>query len=278
MPDDPLESIIQELLSSRNYKGIDLPPETVRDLLVTEMPNHRSQKDAVQVVRKKLHNIVASYLGDPDYPAAAGVLEAAFRAGGDQAIKAACSELLAVHASTLERLKIVDEFYPRLFGLTGGPPHTILDLACGLNPLTFPWMGLPPDTCYYAYDIHRPRLVLLARFFELAGLPPLAVYQDVLVNPPQVEADVAFLFKEAHRFEQRQRGCNRAFWQALKVRYLLVSLPPHSLSGQHDMVDRQRRLVYNTVAGLPWEVTEINFENEMVFLIEKPIESTSPPS
>lgn len=268
MSADPLDSIIHDLLSSRKYKRLDLPPETVRDLLLKELPNHRNPKDAVQEVRKKLHNIVAPYLGDPDYPSAAKALEDAFQAGGSQAVKAACSNLLASHASTLERLKILDEFYPRLFSLTG-TPHTILDLACGLNPLTFPWMGLPADTSYYAYDIHRPRVALINRFFELEGLPPLATYQDVLVNPPQVEGDVAFLFKEAHRFEQRQRGCNRALWMALKVRYLLVSLPPHSLSGQHHLVERQRRLVYATVKDLPWEVTEILFENEMVFVIRK---------
>jgi 16S rRNA (guanine(1405)-N(7))-methyltransferase len=268
MPEDPLEPLIQNLLSARKYKAIDLPPETVRDLLVKELPNHRNSKDAVQEVRKKLHNIVAPYLGDPDYPAAATALEEAFQAGGSQAVKAACAKLLASHASTRERLKILDEFYPRLFSLTGAP-HTILDLACGLNPLTFPWMGLPPDTYYYAYDIHRPRVTLINRFFELAGLHPLAAYQDVLVNPPTVEADVAFLFKEAHRFEQRQHGCNRAFWLALKVHCLLVSLPPHSLSGQHDLVERQRRLVYKTVEGLPWQISEITFENELVFIINK---------
>ncbi len=33
--------------------------------------------------------------------------------------------------------------------------------------------------------------------------------QDILIKPPDVEADIAFFFKEAHRFEQRQHGCNR---------------------------------------------------------------------
>jgi len=79
-------------------------------------------------VRKKLHNIVAPYLGDPDYPLAAKTLEDAFQPGDSQAVKAACARLLATHASTLERLKILDEFYPRLFSLTGSP-KTILDLA-----------------------------------------------------------------------------------------------------------------------------------------------------
>ncbi len=223
MPADPLDPLIQELLSSRKYKGLDLPAETVRDLLARELPNHRSSKDALQEVRKKLHNIMAPYLGDPDYSVAAKTLEDAFQSGSSQSVKAACSQLLATHASTRERLKILDEFYPRLFSLTGSP-KTILDLACGLNPLTFPWMGLPPDTCYYAFDIHRPRVTLINRFFELAGLAPLAACQDILVTPPQVQGDVAFLFKEAHRFEQRQRGYNRSLWLALQVPYLLVSL------------------------------------------------------
>ena len=130
-------------------------------------------------------------------------------------------------------------------------------------------MGLSEKINYYAYDIHQPRLTLINQFFELVGLPQLAIKQDVLVDPPQVEADVAFLFKEAHRFEQRQKGCNRPLWQALNVRYLLVSLPPQSLSGHYNLVERQRQLVQSIVKGLPWKVEEVLFKNEMVFIIDK---------
>ena len=42
----------------------------------------------------------------------------------------------------------------------------VLDLACGLHPLAFPWMGLPLTTQYYAYDIHQPRVDLIGHFFN----------------------------------------------------------------------------------------------------------------
>jgi 16S rRNA (guanine(1405)-N(7))-methyltransferase len=183
-------------------------------------------------------------------------------------VKAACTAILTSHASTRERITILEEFYPRLFSCTG-QPSVILDLACGLNPFTFPWMGLPLSTRYYAYDINRPRVALINHYFSLQGLTPLASTEDILVNPPQVGADVAFFFKEAHRFEQRQRGCNLAFWQALRVRYLLVSLPTSSLTGRHSLVDGHRKLVYSILTGQPWQVTEILFTNELVFCIDK---------
>jgi 16S rRNA (guanine(1405)-N(7))-methyltransferase len=262
------ETLIDTILQSRKYRDLAIPTETVRDLLEQELPRYRTQKEAVEVVRKKLHNIMASYLGDPNYPAAAKHLDAAF-AGGDVAqIRQVCSSILEMHASSKERMPILDGFYERLFALTG-KPKTVLDLACGLNPFALPWMGLAPDVRYYAYDIHQPRLDLINHFFSLEGLQPLGIKQDILVDPPQVEAEVALFFKEAHRFEQRQHGCNRGLWIALRVRYLLVSLPTNSLSGRHNLVERQRRLVYNTLSGLPWQVSELMFDSELVFCIDR---------
>jgi len=100
-------------------------------------------------------------------------------------------------------------------------------------------------------------------------MQPLAIHQDILVNPPAIEADVAFFFKEAHRFEQRRKGCNREFWQQIHARHLLVSLPTQNLTGTHPKTDQHRRLVMESIAGLPWQVQEIEFENEIVFCIGK---------
>ena len=144
-----------------------------------------------------------------------------------------------------------------------------MDLACGLHPFGLPWMGLPAGAHYAAYDLHQPRIELINHFLGLSGLPELAFHQDILVDPPRLEADVAFFFKEAHRFEQRQRGCNRAFWQAIPARWLLVSLPGSSLTGRRDLADRQRALVQRTLQGLNWPVTELKILDELVFCIQK---------
>lgn len=270
---DLIQPLVNELLNSRKYRALNLPAETVRDLLEQELPRHRNSKDALKAVRHKLHTIVAPYLGDPDYDQVTADLRAVSTvsagAANPEALRAACAGVLAAHASTRERLQVLDDFYPRLFAVTG-QPGSILDLACGLNPFAWPWMGLSPSTRYHAYDIHAPRVAAINAFFETQGLAPLAELRDVLVRPPEIEADVAFLFKEAHRMEERARGCSRAFWRALKVRWLLVSLPAESLSGKFQLAERQRALVNQAIGDAGWPVTELTFGAEIVFCIEKP--------
>jgi 16S rRNA (guanine(1405)-N(7))-methyltransferase len=265
---DDLQPLIDDIQHSKKYRDLDLPDSTVRDLLQQELPRYKSRKEALEAVRTKLHNIVAPYLGDPDYAAAARDLDVAFASADEGEVRAACERILSAHASTKERIPYLAGFYERIFAVTG-KPATILDLACALNPFSFPWMGLPATTRYYAYDIHRPRLELINHYFTLQGLEPLATHQDILVDPPQIEAPVAFFFKEAHRFEQRDRGSSLKMLRALNVRYLLVSLPTSSLTGKHNLLERQRALVTGIAADDRWPVEEIIVGNEIVFVIDK---------
>ena len=265
---DPISAFVEEVQASRKYRSLHLPPDLLRDLLQHELTAGHSQKEAEKLARQKLHNLVAPYLGDPDYPQAVMLLEEAFASRDPAGQEQVCMRLLQAHASTRERLPILEEFYSALFLVTG-LPSSILDLACGLNPLAFPWMGLPPSVRYIACDIHQPRLDLLNRFFQHQGMNALAEQRDVLADPPPYRVEVAFFFKEAHRFEQRQRGCNRAFWQAIQAHWLLVSLPSVSLGGHHSLRERQRRLVYGVLQGLAWPVVELEIGSELIFCIEK---------
>lgn len=265
---DITAAFIAEVRQSRKYRELDLPEQTLTDLIGQEVGRHKSDREALQAARMRLHNLVAPYLGDPDYPVAALQLEAAFASREPGAIQAACADILKTHASTRERLPHLDQFYTAIFSITGRPA-TLLDLACGLNPLAFPWMDLPPATHYHAYDLHQPRVALLNHYFRLQGLAPLAEQRDILVEPPQIEADVAFFFKEAHRFEQRRRGCNRPFWLSLHVKWLVVTLPASSLTGRHDLAAGHRKLVSKALAGLDWPVMEQQVGNELIFCIHK---------
>jgi 16S rRNA (guanine(1405)-N(7))-methyltransferase len=260
--------LIDKIRKSRKYARLDIPETTLSGLFEFERSHQRSLKEAEENVRHKLHNIMAPYLGDPDYDAVSRELEEAFSAGSMVEVREVCTEILNAHASTRERYPYLERFYQDIFAIIG-KPQTVLDLACGLNPFAFPWMGLPETTNYYAFDIHSPRVALINHYFSLQGLKPLAEVRDVLIDPPNMDADVAFIFKEVHRMEQRQRGCSLPFWKALKPRLLLVSLPASSLSGKHDLADRQRHLIASILEGMAWKVTELIIENEMVFCIEK---------
>jgi 16S rRNA (guanine(1405)-N(7))-methyltransferase len=263
-----VDDLIEDILTTRKYRGLNIPQETARDIYSTAIASGQTPREAEKTLRQKLHNIVAPYLGEPDFDKAYTDLETVFSTGDPEEIKKVCGKLLSSHASSRERLEILDEFYPRLFCLTG-KPGSIFDLASGLNPLSLPWMDLDPDVEYYAYDLNEPRIKLINRFFEQSSMKPLGFHQDILIHPPLGKADLAFLFKEAHRMEQRQRGCTRKLIEVTGVDWFLLSLPTSSLNGKHDLIERQRRLVGAIVAGTSWQVTEILFSNEIVFCINK---------
>jgi 16S rRNA (guanine(1405)-N(7))-methyltransferase len=267
LTEDEISQFTQEVLQSPKYRAVDIPEALIESLYIQESPNHKRLQDLHKAVRKKLHNIVAAYLGDSDYGQATQDLKEAFQQD-EQAIKNVCTQILNSHISTQERLPFLDVFYQEIFTRVG-KPQSILDLACGYHPFGLPWMNLDQNCQYFAFDIIKARVELINTFFGLLQRPLLAFQQDILIHPPQMEADIAFFFKEAHRFDHRQRGCNRDFWQALKVKHLLVSLPATSMTMRHDKSVQHRRLVYETLKDLNWSVEEFQIENELIFWIRK---------
>ncbi len=262
-----IDQMTERVLRSRKYAGMDLPAETVRDLIRQESAAGRSAKETEKSMREKLHQIIAPYLGDPDYALEEQRLaEAAER--GEEGVREWALGILGVHTSSKERIPHMETFYQAIFDRIG-MPERILDVACAFNPFAFPWMGLPKTTAYHAYDLHTPRVNLINSFFKVYGLEPLAETRDILLNPPDVEADAAFFFKEAHRFESRKKGCNRNFWISLPVKTIVVTLPAENLTGQHQMRDRQRSLIAKNIEGLGWQTEETEIAGEMIFIIRK---------
>jgi 16S rRNA (guanine(1405)-N(7))-methyltransferase len=261
---DPAEGV----LASRKYHDLNIPLETARDLYDTAIHAGQTPKEAEKTLRQKLHNIVAPYLGDPDFIEAASEMGTAFADGDLNQIKTFCLKMLDSHASTRERVEVLEEFYPRLFELTG-KPGSIYDLAAGMNPFSLPWMNLDAGSRYFAYDLNAPRIELIQQFLSHSGRDPLAYHRDILIHPPEEKGDVAFLFKEAHRMEQRQRGYVRKLIEAVDVIWFLLSLPTSSLQGKFDLTERQRRLVNSIVDGSSWQVIEVPFKNELIFCIRK---------
>ncbi len=262
-----VDTVVAAIKQSRKYR--DTSEETIRQLALEAVTEHKKPKPAEKAVRKRLHSIMAPYLGDPDYTAAAGRLTDVFVAGDEQAIRAVCRDLMHAHLSTRERLPILDTFYRDIFAVTG-PPKRLLDIACGLNPLAFPWMNLPVvGTDFIGYDIHEPRVDFLNHYFILQGLPPLAFVQDVALAPPAESGDVALFLKEMPRFERNYPGHGRALLDAVKARWLVVSFPTISTHGGRNLTNRYRDFFHQIIDGSGWPVTELLFDTELVFCAEK---------
>lgn len=267
LSENDIEQMTERVLRSRKYASMDLPAETVKDLIRQEIAVGKAPKEVEKSMREKLHQIIAPYLGDPDYVLEEERLVQAAAAGED-AVREWCLRMLSVHTSSRERVPQMESFYRTIFERIG-TPESILDVACAFNPFAFPWMGLPKTTAYHAYDLHAPRVHLINSFFKVYGMEPLAETGDILINPPEVKADTAYFFKEAHRFESRKKGCNRNFWISLPVKTIIVTLPAENLTGQHQMRDRQRSLVEKNIEGLGWKLEETEIAGEMIFIIHK---------
>jgi 16S rRNA (guanine(1405)-N(7))-methyltransferase len=262
-----IEQLVQQIQASKKYRDVGVADDTIRDILLTELARQPNRKAALQSAKRKLHEVIALYLGDPDYTAARDQLDAAFASGDDAAIRTVCIDLLRIHDSTRERLDLLKTFYPQIWAITG-TPQTVLDIACGLNPLMWPWMGLPADATFYAYEIHTPRVDLLNHYFTLQGVAGGALVRDILVEHPTESGDVAMLLKETHRMEKRRKGIVLPLLDALDVRWIVLSSPTRSRAG-HVVIDAYRQQIHGLLAERPWPITEIAFSNELVYCIEK---------
>ena len=262
-----VDTVVAAIKQSRKYR--DTSEETIRQLAVEAVIEHKKAKPAEKAVRKRLHSIMAPYLGDPDYETARALLTDTFVTGDEKIIRAACRDLMYTHLSTRERLPILDTFYHDIFAVTG-PPRRLLDVACGLNPLAFPWMGLAPvGTDFIAYDIHEPRVDFLNHYFILQGLPPLAYVKDVAVGAPTESGDVALFLKEMPRFERNYPGRGRALLDAIDARWLVVSFPTISTHGGRNLTNRYREFFHQIIEGSGWPTTELLFDTELVFCAYK---------
>lgn len=263
-----LPAMIEEIKNSRKYRQTGIPDTTIEDILSRELARHPKPAEALHSAKAILHNVMAPYLGDVDHEQARNLLEDAFASGERETIRQAAWKILEQHDSTRERLPYLEEFY-RCIREVCPEMHTVLDLACGLNPFAFPWMGLPETVNYHAYDIHQPRVELINQFFRGFSLQPLAEVRDILVNPPEIRADAAFLFKEVHRMEKRRKGASRALIQALHARVIFISLPNRSLDGQRNLGARMDRLVNGIYGGTGGEISKAEFPGETLYWVER---------
>jgi 16S rRNA (guanine(1405)-N(7))-methyltransferase len=174
-----------------------------------------------------------------------------------------------LHTSTRERLPILDRFYADLWARTG-VPRVVLDLACGLNPLAAPWMGLGEGAVYYGYDIDAARVAFLQRVLPLAGLDARIYLQDVLCEAPSEAGFLALLMKSSACLERQRVGSTLSLLDALRVRYVVVTFPVQSL-GRRDkgMPEHYERTFRQQIADRPWPVIRLSFESELAFIVDK---------
>ncbi len=290
---EKIDELVRAVRESAKYGAIS--EDLVRAIGRRELAARRGLKDAVKATKNKLHQVAGAYLDTrPRYDAWAAELaehleprtknqeprtddqdgtQHATRntqhATRSVAFRQACLRIMRHHASTDERIPILDTFYAVTLARVG-PVRSVLDVACGINPLAIPWMPLADDAEYYACDIYADMVAFLNRFFVIAGVHGQAQVCDLISAPPRRSVHVALVLKALPPLEQVDKNAGINLLRALDAEHLLVSFPARSLGGRaRGMVENYEQHFRALIQAEGWSVERFVFPSELAFLVTK---------
>lgn len=263
-----LDELSAEVRRGKKYQSID--SSLVRTIVANEMAKGRKENEIIKEARSKLHQVAAAYqekgIPYPRYAAEMAALPADIH---DPVVRQFLRQVMAAHNSTLERLPILEQMFAQT--LAHLPPiQSILDIACGLNPLAFPWMGVFPSVEYFACDIYTDMVAFLNQYFQHFHLSGQAFLCNLIDTTPSQPVDLAILLKTIPCLEQVDKSIGIRLLQNINARYLLVSFPAQSLGGRRKgMPDFYAAHFAELCSDQPWEIKEWRFDSELVFLVKK---------
>ncbi|GCF11365.1 16S rRNA methyltransferase [Dictyobacter arantiisoli] len=262
-----LEQIKQDILQSSKYKHIC--PDLISYIGAQELDKRRTLKEAIKATRSKLHQIGGAYLDRSEtFTNWLELLQGALQAEEPDKIKQACAEIMTNHASTRERLPILTEFYSSIFSQLP-PIHSVLDIASGLNPLALPWMPLPTNCTYHAYDIYQHMINFINAYFQLSKRPGEARMCDVIQTSPTETVDLALVLKVLPTLEQIEKNAAHRLIHTIHAHHIVVSYPIHSLSGRNKgMAANYEKHFAQLVQNDHWDTYKLEFPTELVFIIQ----------
>ena len=199
----------------------DVCPDTVARLEAQAAARYKSAKEADKAVRAALHQITGAFMTPDELKRARRLL-----AGSEAEPALALQETLRLHASTRERLPHIGEFYDAL--LSPLKAHTLLDLACGLNPLYLGSTGY----AVRGVDISGGCVGLVNDWAEARGWDVSAQCADLLCEPPLPEADAALAMKLLPVLEQQEKGAALRLMRRVPAPVIIVTFPMKTLGGR----------------------------------------------
>ncbi|MFT4313458.1 MAG: hypothetical protein ACMXYA_03540 [Candidatus Woesearchaeota archaeon] len=179
--------------------------------------------------------------------------------------------LLKTHISTQERLPYYEEFFKKIFSLTK-KPKSILDLACGLNPVAYYAFTRELKTSYTACELSEKDVAHLQDFFQYNNVPAKALVCNIVKNTqniPQTPVEICFLLKTLDTCEYQQKYITYDILDAIHASYIVASFPIQNIKGKQ--MNRTKRISWFekicTRKDYSFHICE--FPGEIVYILTK---------
>jgi 16S rRNA (guanine(1405)-N(7))-methyltransferase len=264
---DFVKKVADTVKSSAKYSSID--QNLVEWLIQRESTVTTKEKDLVDRVRRKLHQVAGAYQEKPiRYSEAGRQVENLPVDLTSLEVRDFCSTYLQRHASTHERLPFLTDFYEIVFSRIG-LFDSIYDFACGLNPLAISWMNLPKNVKYFGCDIYTDQIDFLNCFLMHEKISGRIENVNLLTRIPDRKVDVAFLLKTIPCLEQLDKSIGQRLLDRIKANTIIISFPAASLSGKNKGMRVNYESHFTELVAGRWVFEKIDFPTEMVFILQK---------
>jgi len=263
-----LQKLIDQVQSNPKYQAI--MPDIVENLIKEAIRKGLTGKAAVKDVRNKLHQVGGAYFRrNIDYTKFETNLARLSKEIKSNEVQQFCLGKMKAHSSTAERLPIMESFFKTTLASIA-PIDSILDLACGLNPLAIPWMPLADEFTYHACDIYLDMLAFIQTYFNHFMIQGYTFPCNLESEIPGENVQVAFFLKSLPCLEQLDKAVGVRLIEQVRAEHILISFPVRSLGGvKKGMKNFYHEHFYEVVTGKNWTIQEFSFETEMAFLVSK---------
>jgi len=257
------------VLSRRQYRLVN--HSLIEQIISIEIQKGRKEKDTEKAVLSKLHQVgKAFFLRKLDFQEWIKELHQLPTDIYSERTQSFCRRIMKSHHSTDERLPIVADFYREILAEIG-EISSLMDLACGFNPLAFPWMPTAPHTYYYGCDIFQDLADFLNVFWDYFGLKGSFSSSNIFDLDFKEPVQVAFILKSLPCLEQVEKDFSLKLLRSIPAAYLLISYPVGSLSGKNKgMRETYTNQFRELMKETKWEYSTYTFSSEMAFLVKKP--------
>jgi len=268
-PIDPeaLERLVESVIDGARYRNV------CRDAVIRigarELKRRKTWKEAEKETRNRLHQISGAFLeGRPHYTRWIQDLR---EAPDEEIYRSELRRIMHAHASTHERLSRLETFYSTVLE-TIRPVHSVIDIACGFNPLSLPWMGLAEGASYTGFDLFSDMAAFTSEAMRCPFSPEIGVQVetcDLVAGPPTIGADLALVQKFLPILQSDGDTKNLDWLRGLRTRHALITFPTRTLGGRNVGMSGTYAEQFNSIlAATGWASKRYELAGELCFLVE----------
>lgn len=294
-----LSKIVSDIKAKREFQPVD--DEFVEDLLNKELNHNKKIREAIKTkeykhlarssaykqliktIRAKLRQVYGVFIDTKPWSKKNEILDELkeilkmHKPASPQSLRLH-EQILKTHLSSKERLDNYEQIYKEIFRITG-KPQSLIDLGCGFNPFSYPFMHLSKLN-YFASDLNKKDCEFIQTYFnavyaknrEFKGIARAIDLTKVKKDPSLIadlpKSDLTLILKVLDSIERTGRKLSELILDNVPSKFIVVSFPTKTISGKY-MTRPERAWLERMCDRRDWKFDKFDIKNEIFYIIQK---------